>query len=204
MDLEGLPCLVVGGGKVAERKVVTLLSCGAKVTLVSPDVTPLLNRLRQKRRIACFIRKYKTSDVRGMRIVIGATGDAIANERIFKDAEVRGIPVNIVDQPHLCRFIVPAVIAHRDISIAICTGGAAPGITAIMRQELEQGLFKKYPGLVAALKGLRPRLKMLSPGQKEAFWKKLKAPASLKTVFAKANPRPVIEKWLLEIKGRNI
>jgi siroheme synthase-like protein len=143
LDVNNLPCLVVGGGKVAERKVVTLLSVGAKLIVVSPAVTPLIGRLAQKGKITHIQSRYQTAHAKGMRLVIGATGDTAVNEKVFRDAEKRGIPSNIVDCPSLCRFIVPAVIQCGDISLAISTAGAAPGITALMRKEIEKTILIK-------------------------------------------------------------
>lgn len=200
MNLQGLSCLVVGGGLVSERKVMTLLSCGAVVTLVSPVATPVLRKLAEAGKIRYKRMKYRSAHAKGQRMIIGATDNPAVNEKIFCDAERLGIPVNIVDQPHLCRFIVPAVLSHRDIQITLSTGGAAPGVTAMMRRELGKGFFRKFAPWVAALKTLRPELRRLPVEQKKAFWARVRK--TLRSNEIKARPAPLLKKWLAEIKER--
>ena len=134
-----------------------------------------------------------------MRLVFGATQDALVNRQIFEEAESLGIPVNIVDEPDICRFIVPANINNRDISVAICTGGAAPGITKLMRKELEADFFPRYACLVACLKKMRNELKKLSTEEKKVFWKNVE---TLPAIIAKSGNsaiQPMLGKWLNEI-----
>jgi siroheme synthase-like protein len=200
MDLDGLPCLVVGGGKVAERKVVTLVETGARVTVVSPEITPLLVRLKKKKRFRHLKGRYSRKTMAGMRLVVGSTGDPRVNAQVFHDAEKKGIPVNIVDQPHLCRFIVPAVTRFRDITLAITTGGSAPGVTALMRRDLEERILKPYAPLVDALKRIRPRLKALPQAQKKAFWKRVKQSPPVGTLQP---PGKILNRWLEEITRKS-
>jgi len=198
MDLEGLPCLVVGGGGVAERKIITLIEAGARVTVVSPEITPLLARLKKKGRYRHIKARYNRRHVLGMRLVIGSTGDPRVNAQIYHDAEKKGIPVNIVDQPHLCRFIVPAVSRLRDITIAISTGGAAPGVTAMMRKELEHRILKPFAPLVDALRKIRPDLKALPHAQKKTFWDRVRETPPFSVPSGKS-PARIVGKWLKEI-----
>jgi siroheme synthase-like protein len=201
MDIEGEPCLVVGGGRVAERKVMTLLAARANVSVVSPDLTPVLSRLLKKARFRHIHSRYRKEQLRGMRLVIGGTGDASVNAKIFRDAEARGIPSNIVDTPRHCRFILPAVIRHRGISIAICTHGSAPAVSAIMKNDLQKNLLPKYALLVRALRKLRPLIKAMNPGQKQVFWEQLKVSPPIKGKAKRMGPEGVLRKRIRKITG---
>jgi siroheme synthase-like protein len=171
-DLAGLPCLVVGGGPVAERKVKTLREAGAAVTVVSPEITSAIRGLHKAGAITYIAARYRTSHLAGARLVFGATNNEAVNRKIFADCELRRIPVNIVDVPDLCRFIVPSILQEGDIQVAVSTGGAAPMVARIIRQELAQAV-PKYRFLVAELKKRRMRIKALPGPQKEKFWEQV-------------------------------
>lgn len=196
LSVKNLPCLIVGGGKVAERKAETLAEAGAAITVVSPDATPKIARMAREGLLRWLKARYRTADLNGVRLVMGATDNPAVNEKIFADAEARGILVNIVDCPSLCRFIVPAVAECRDVSVAVSTGGGAPGMSALMRRELEKGFIRRYAPMVAALKKLRERIRKLPPPQKKRFWKKVKTGFdSLPTSNQRAIER-ILMKWL--------
>jgi precorrin-2 dehydrogenase/sirohydrochlorin ferrochelatase len=133
LDLQGRPVLVVGGGAVAERKVESLLAAGAVVNLVAPDVTPSLARLS----IRLQRRKFVEADLDGMMLVISATDDRAVQEQIAAAARARNIPINTVDQPDLCDFIVPAIVRKGDVVVAISTSGRSPALSAALRARLE-------------------------------------------------------------------
>jgi precorrin-2 dehydrogenase/sirohydrochlorin ferrochelatase len=134
LDLQGREVLVVGGGAVAERKVESLLAAGAVVNLVAPDVTPSLARLT----IRLQRRKFVEADLDGMVLVISATDDRAAQEQIAAAARARNIPINTVDQPELCDFIVPAIVRKGDVVLAISTSGRSPALAAALRARLEK------------------------------------------------------------------
>jgi precorrin-2 dehydrogenase/sirohydrochlorin ferrochelatase len=134
LDLQGRPVLVVGGGVVAERKAESLLAAGAVVHLVAPDVTPSLATLT----IRIQQRKFVEADLDGMVLVISATDDRAAQEQIAAAARARNIPINTVDQPDLCDFIVPAIVRKGDVVLAISTSGRSPALAAALRARLER------------------------------------------------------------------
>jgi siroheme synthase-like protein len=175
MDIRNLPCLVVGGGMVAERKVKGLFEAGARVVVVSPEVTAQIKKWHLQGMVRWTQRRYRAGHLKNMRLVIGATDNADTNKKIYCDAEKKGIPVNIVDAPVHCRFIVPAVLRHGPITIAISTGGAAPAVSAKIRKELEKSISSAYPVLVSALREQRGRIRVLSKDKKLKFWKKIAA-----------------------------
>jgi precorrin-2 dehydrogenase/sirohydrochlorin ferrochelatase len=137
MDLRGRAVLVVGGGSMAERRVESLLEVGATVTVVAPDVNDTLQALAHSGSIRLLPRKFAESDLDGALIVISATDDPATQEQVAAAARTRGIPVNTVDQPRLCDFIVPAIVRRGDVIVAISTSGKSPALAAALRAKLE-------------------------------------------------------------------
>lgn len=152
------PCLVVGGGAVGERKVQDLLAAGARVTVVSPEITPGLAALAAQGEIRHLQEDFQEEQVQGMTLVIGATDDLEVNARVSLAAQSRGIMVNIVDQPHLCTFIVPAQVRRGELTLAISTGGASPALARKLREELERHFGPEYGPYLDLLQLVRHRL----------------------------------------------
>ncbi|OPY77151.1 MAG: Siroheme synthase [Syntrophorhabdus sp. PtaU1.Bin058] len=144
LDIVQRPCIVIGGGKVAERKVKILLRFGAKVKLVSPGVTNALRLLAQKGKIDIVERYYRATDLRNVSLVFAATDDEKTNTRIRDDARRRNIPVNVVDNPDLCDFIVPSIIKKGPLVIAISTSGVLPLLSKKLRQEIDAVVTRDY------------------------------------------------------------
>ncbi len=136
LDIRGKRCVVVGGGGVAERKVLALLDAGAEVTVISPELTEGLEALKRAGRISHSERKYRSGDLEGAFVVIAATSDMDVNRRVSRDAG--NIPVNVVDVPDLCTFIVPSVVRRGDLTIAVSTSGASPALARSIREEIEE------------------------------------------------------------------
>jgi siroheme synthase-like protein len=174
-DLRDMPCLVVGGGVIASRKVASLLEAGARVRVVSPEVAPKLATLARRKTIELVPRGYARSDMRGMRMVIAATNDATVNHRVYRDAESRGIPVNVVDDLDYCRFVAPARFTAGSIEVAVTTGGAAPTIAKVVRDEVERVIGDRFTHLVDVLSTKRARIKRLPHATKAAFWNDMDA-----------------------------
>jgi siroheme synthase-like protein len=152
VDLLDRPVLVVGGGAIAERKVQTLLEAGAAVTLVAPDVTEGLRVLGNVFRIRIHRRVFQESDLNGAFLVISATDDAQTQTQVANAARSQGIMVNTVDQPALCDFIVPAVVRHGDVVVAISTSGKSPALAAALREKIE-GVITPDAGRAARVLG---------------------------------------------------
>ena len=162
-DIEDQPCLVVGGGGIAEEKTAALLDCGADVTVISPDATAALRDRADRGEINWIARQYEPGDVRGHRLVISATDSTVVNERVYRDAEAEGVMVNVVDVPALCRFIVPSVVRRGDLCIAISTGGKSPALAKKIRGQLEGAFGTEYAVLLDLLGQYRPRMKATHP-----------------------------------------
>lgn len=152
------PCLVVGGGRVGERKVMDLRVAGAAVTVVSQDLTPNLVQMAARHEIRYLAEDFQERHLEGMALVIGATDDPRVNARVSAAAQARGIWVNIADAPELCTFILPAQVRRGDLTVAISTGGASPALASRLRQELEQIFGPEYEPYLALLQAVRARL----------------------------------------------
>jgi precorrin-2 dehydrogenase/sirohydrochlorin ferrochelatase len=135
LNLHGKKVVVVGGGNVAERKILSLLKAGAAVTVVSPAITARLCKEKTKKNIEHIARCYRKGDLRGSFLVIAATDNPSVNTQIAKDAPSL---VNVVDVPKECSFIAPSVIKRGPLTIAVSTGGISPAFSRTMRQELEK------------------------------------------------------------------
>jgi len=156
--LEDRPCLVVGGGRVAERKIESLLSAGARVTVVATEATEAISRWAADGRIALRLRPYAPEDLQSAFLAIVATDDADLNSRASAECQRRGMLVNVVDQPALCNFYVPAVVERGPINIAISTGGASPALARDLRKLIEQTVGEEYGSLAELMSELRPEV----------------------------------------------
>jgi len=157
MDISGKNCLVVGGGAVAERKVRMLLRFNAAVKLVSPRITKALLGLEARGRLAVERREYRESDLNGTTLVFAATNLEKVNVRIKADAGKRGIPVNVVDNPRLCDFIVPSIVKKGPIVIAISTSGTLPSLSKKLRMLIAEHVtddYVRYVGIVGKVRKL--------------------------------------------------
>jgi siroheme synthase-like protein len=137
LDLTGRPCLVVGGGAVALRKVAGLVGAGARVTIVSPSLTPALLRLASNAPLRWRPREYVAGDAAGFALVMVATDDRAVNAAVAAECRERGVWVNCADDPARCDFILPSVFRRGAVTVAVSTGGASPTMARLVREELE-------------------------------------------------------------------
>jgi precorrin-2 dehydrogenase / sirohydrochlorin ferrochelatase len=158
LDVTGRECVVVGGGEVAARKVESLLEAGARVTVVSPQLSPTLESLAANGSMTHIARDYQRGDIRGCVLVYAATDDPKLHRELAAEARALGIPVNVVDVPELCTFIAPAVVKRGALQIAISTGGASPAFAARLRRELEDRFGAEYARTLEVLRAARRRL----------------------------------------------
>jgi precorrin-2 dehydrogenase/sirohydrochlorin ferrochelatase len=169
LNLKNKLCVVIGGGKVAERKVISLLKAGAKVKIISPEVTETLKKLIQTHNLQWEKRPYQEEDLKEAFLVIAATNSPEVQVRVFQEAEEKGIPCNVVDKPELCSFIVPSVVQRGDLLIAISTGGASPAVARRIREKLESLFGEEYTIYLRLMRKIREKVlaKNLSPEEKE-------------------------------------
>jgi len=137
LNISGKNVVVVGGGAIAERKILTLIRAGAAVTVISPTLTLRLVREKEKNTIRHISRKYRKGDLTGSFLVIAATDIPSVNSKVAREATSL---VNVVDVPKECTFIAPSVVRRGPLTIAISTGGASPAFSKTIRTELEKAI----------------------------------------------------------------
>ena len=155
LDLAGRPCLVVGGGQVAERKVAGLVDAGARVTVVSPVLSRGLLALANDGRFGWWPREYAAGDAAGFFLVMIATDDGAVNDAVAAEARARGALVNCADDPARCDFILPAVVRRGPVTVAVSTGGASPFMARLVREEIEALLPEHYAALTEVVADAR-------------------------------------------------
>ncbi len=194
LNVQGKKAVIVGGGRVSERKALALIKAGACVTVVSPDLSGQLARLREKKLIHHIQRPYQKKDIRGAFVVIAATDSSAVNTRISNDAE--GL-VNVVDVPPLCNFIAPSVIERGPLTVAVSTSGASPALAKTIRKELEKLYGPEIGGFLKFMTEVRRQALDRIPEQK-AREKFLKGLASARTLAAlRADGLPGLKKKIL-------
>ena len=159
LDLTNQSAVVIGAGNVATRKIRTLLRAKAAVTVISPQATPVIRRLAQKKCVRWVRRRYRRSDLRGARLAIAATNDIAVNQIICAEAKRRKLLVNCIVPPSAGNFFVPSLVRRGGISLAISTDGASPAFAKRLRRDLEHFLGDEYPRLLKAMTAAR-RAKM--------------------------------------------
>lgn len=133
LDLTGVPVLVVGGGRVAHRKIEGLLQAGAEVAVVAKSAIDSIRSMP----VHVVLRGYESADLGDVRLVIAATDDPAVNAAVSADATARGIWVNSADDPANCTFTLPAVARDGEVTVAVSTGGASPALASHLRGEIE-------------------------------------------------------------------
>ena len=159
LALTGRRCLVIGAGEVAERKVGALVEAGAKVTVVSPEATPEVERLASAGKVRWERRNHRRGDLEGAWLAIAATDDAAAQQAIFAEAEEARVFCNVVDVAERCSFIAPAVVQEGDLTVAISTGGKSPAVARRLREDLQQEVLPGYAALLEIAGEVRDEMK---------------------------------------------
>jgi len=168
LDISKKRVLVVGGGRVAERKVRTLLKFKAKIKVISPEVTKGLERIKDKDLIELERKNYEENDLLGVDFVISATNNRMLNKKVSSDAKKMGVYANIVDDPELCDFIMPSIVKRGPLILAISTSGKAPLFSKKLRKDLEKMISKEYIKYLSKILRLRREI------QKKVKEKKLR------------------------------
>ncbi len=164
------PCLVVGGGEVAERKVRTLFTAGGRITVVAPVITQPLRDFIERNRISTIERMVQPEDLVDKFLVVAATDDRNANQMIAHLAHAAGILVNVADSPEESDFFVPAMLRRGDLTIAISTNGKIPALSRKIREQLEMQFGQEYARYIALLEPARIAIyksSALSPAERK-------------------------------------
>jgi precorrin-2 dehydrogenase/sirohydrochlorin ferrochelatase len=158
LDLRKRPSVVIGGGRVAERKILSLLEAGAAVTVVSPLLTPKLAELAAAGKIVHREKKFEDTDITGAYLVVAATDSEEINRTVGRICRNRQVLVNVAAPPEESTFIVPSLVDRGELLIAISTCGASPALSRKIRQELEERYGPEYDLFLEKMAMLRRRL----------------------------------------------
>ncbi|MBU3947108.1 MAG: bifunctional precorrin-2 dehydrogenase/sirohydrochlorin ferrochelatase [Proteobacteria bacterium] len=158
LDIKDRQCIVVGGGDVGTRKVLTLLECSAFVTVVSPVASNTLLNLADRGSITLKKRSYVESDLHGMFLVICATDNDMLNRQVSVDAQKLNMLCNVADRPEACNFILPAVVKRGDLTIAVSTSGKSPAFAKKIRKDLEKQYGDEYAQFLKLMGAIREKL----------------------------------------------
>ncbi len=159
LNISGKRCVVVGGGRVALRKVRALIEHGASVEVISPTLCPELNKLAETSEIKLLRRQYQAGDLKRALLAIAATDDKDINQQVVKEAKGKAVLVNAVDDLENSDFIVPSYARRGDITIAVSTAGRSPALARKIRTKLEKELGDEYASLVSLIGEVRAEAK---------------------------------------------
>ena len=175
LKIENKKCVVVGGGKVAERKIKLLLEKGSLVTIISPKITSLLEKLWRATKVNHLPVAYSPSSLKDAFLVIAASNDRTVNSRVAKDADQLGILVNVVDSPAESSFILPAILSRGDLTIAVSTAGKSPALARKIKEDLALVYSDEYGDLIEMLAQARKRIKRKYPDfqERKKIWKRI-------------------------------
>jgi uroporphyrin-III C-methyltransferase/precorrin-2 dehydrogenase/sirohydrochlorin ferrochelatase len=183
LNAKGRKCLVVGGGEVSYRKTSMLLQAGALVTIVSPELLPAFADLAGVIHIA---ERFKPSHLDDHILVVAATDEQATNETVSREAQLRNIPVNVVDNPPLCTFIMPAILDRSPIVVAFSSGGASPVLIRMLRGKLETLIPHAYSRLATFSARFRDTVKtrITNPAKRRIFWENVFEGPVAEKIFA--------------------
>ncbi|MEO6564266.1 MAG: siroheme synthase CysG, partial [Nitrosospira sp.] len=208
INIKNRDCLVVGGGEVAARKVALLLRAGAHVTVIAPELcTELSGQLRAQLPRGMIIHRpeaFHPDHLNDAVLVIAATDDPAVNRQVSKAAGQLHIPVNVVDNPDLCSFIMPSIVDRSPILVAVSSGGASPVLARLLRARLETMIPAAYARVAAYAADFRERVKLhfLHPEKRRRFWESVLQGPFAEMVFAgKDQAARTYLEHLLERKG---
>lgn len=186
MNLKGRSCLVVGGGEVASRKASLLLDAGADLTVVAPELANTLQAWANSGRVKHREAGFEASDLEDVVLVIAATDDEAVNRQVSELAQARALPVNVVDNPSLCTFVMPSIIDRSPVQIAVSTGGVSPVLARLLRARLESLIPSAYGRLASMVEGFRDAVKgrFDDVNSRRGFWEGVLQGRVAELVFA--------------------
>jgi uroporphyrin-III C-methyltransferase/precorrin-2 dehydrogenase/sirohydrochlorin ferrochelatase len=175
LNIKQRPCAVIGGGEIASRKISLLLEAGADITVFSPALGESIRRWVDEGKINHIAQEFRPEMLEDCALVIAATNDTAVNRRVSESAKALGIPVNVVDQPDLCTFIMPSIIDRSPVTIAVSTGGRSPVLARLIRARLETLIPAGYGSLAKLVAAFRDKVKQKfkHPPRRRQFWEEV-------------------------------
>lgn len=189
IKLQGRQCLVVGAGRIGEPKIGGLLETGARIRVVALEASPAVREWAREGKLEVELRPFSTDDLDGAFLAVVATNSRTLNERVYHEAQRRGVLCNVVDVPDLCDFFYPAVVRRGDLQIAVSTSGQSPSLAQKIRQQLEKQFGPGYTDWVAEL-GETRKLILASDLDKERKLELLHSLASREALEAALAEQP--------------
>ena len=188
-DIKNQRCVVIGGGSIATRKASLLVEAQAQIHVVAPEICQPLEALVAKNKGTFKKGNYNDSDLDEAHLVIAATDDLAVNQAVSKAAQLRQIPVNVVDNPALCTFILPAIIDRSPVIVAVSSGGQSPVLARLIRGKLETMIPSAYGELASIVGSFRDQVKQKfsSINERRAFWESVLQGPIAELVFAGKN-----------------
>jgi len=183
MNVKDRSCLIVGGGEVAQRKASVLLDAGAMVKVVAPEISGAFADMPD---VECVMDRFQPGHLDGAVLAIAATDDRAVNREVSQQARARNIPVNVVDNPDLCTFIMPSILDRSPLMVAFSSGGASPVLARMLRGKLETMIPQGYGRLTAFCARLRGIVKtrIADPARRRVFWENVLEGAIAEKVLA--------------------
>lgn len=186
LKLKDRPCLVVGAGAVAARKIELLCRAGAKITVLAPEIGATVRDLQTQQGVQIRQKSFAATDIDGYTLIVSATGCPETNKAVAEAARQKQIPVNVVDTPELCDFIFPAIIDRTPLIAAVSSGGASPVLARLLRSRIESLIPAQYGRLAQLAEKFRNEVKqqLSDTGKRRKFWESVLQGSIAELVFS--------------------
>ncbi|PKB81798.1 MAG: hypothetical protein BZY88_05725 [SAR202 cluster bacterium Io17-Chloro-G9] len=159
LNLKDRSCVIIGGGRVAEGKLSKLREAGAKITVISPQVTQEIRMAAREGQLEWCEREYHEGDLQRAFLAVAATNVRSVNQQIFQEAERHNVLLNVVDDTPLCTFIAPSIVERGPVTLAISTAGASPALARKLRESLTHDPVLDWADLAGVMSQVRSEVK---------------------------------------------
>ena len=186
LNLKQQPCLVIGGGEVAARKINLLAKAKANITVIAEHIVETVKTMEKTYHLTLFEKSFVAEDIENYRLVVSATDNQMLNEQIAKICAEKNIPVNVVDNPALCSFIFPAIIDRSPVIAAVSTGGVSPVLARLLRAKIESVVPAQFGQLAQLAEKFRNKVKqkITQASQRRIFWEQTLQGSVAELVFS--------------------
>ena len=170
--VRGRRCVVVGGGRIAARKIDSLLEAGALVHVVAPELVDELRAARDEGRITVAERPFEPADLDGAWLATAATSTAAVNRAVFEAGEARRVWVNAADDPSNCSFTLMSVVRQGDLVVTVGTGGRSPALATYLKDHVAQEMGPEWAALLELLSEAREELRAGGTSSETVDWRR--------------------------------